>query len=377
MKINGIAEYLVEKLVGRTMELSQGRNAGALGFVDEKCNVAAATEIVDGGLGGIPLRILLGKLFSMKNLSLLEGLQRLPENTVLVVTRPGKTGLITDVSGIDLFNFPIINIGVKNLGEAGISVIYPEEKHFNLATDAENITLATLTSNTMAEERQVLKSSHFLGLKYLELGEELEALAMPEYPPVQEVKLADWKINRYQIKSLDKSLADELVQTSREIGQGREVALMGRVDENGRVVPAGKVVTGGMGYVPSRLLASSAVNIENKSLRYLYSEEVDKSAVIVHTHPGGTGVMHIGDAMAGPGTWGRAIIAVGHDKDGKVRGATVIEASDRLFDLADEEEQLNMEFFDAESPEEESRIRNRKFGIAQDYTQLCKPLEIN
>lgn len=87
--------------------------------------------------------------------------------------------------------------------------------------------------------------------------------------------------------------------------------------------------------------------------------------------------MHIGDATAGPGTWGRPIIAIGHDRDGKVRGATVVEVSDKLFSLADEDERLSLEFFDANTPEAEAEIRNRKFGIAQEYTSLCKPIEIN
>ncbi|HEX3032827.1 MAG TPA: peptidase S7, partial [Bacillota bacterium] len=60
-----------------------------------------------------------------------------------------------------------------------------------------------------------------------------------------------------------------------------------------------------------------------------------------------------------------------------VRGATVVEVTDRLFQLADEDEQLAQDFFAAETPEEEAEIRNRKFGIAQEYTSLCKAIEIN
>jgi hypothetical protein len=162
-----------------------------------------------------------------------------------------------------------------------------------------------------------------------------------------------------------------------EIGQGREVAALGIVNDIGVVKPKGEIVLGGMGFVPSRLLASSLVDITDKSLQTIYSEYIPEEAVIVHTHPGGTGVMHIGDAHAGPGTWGRPIIAIGHDKEGQILGATVVEVTDQLFDLADEDEMLNLKFFEAKTPDEEAEIRNRKFGIAQDYTGLCNPIEIS
>lgn len=183
-------------------------------------------------------------------------------------------------------------------------------------------------------------------------------------------------IPRIKINAIDKGLARDLVDRSMEVGQGREVAMMGRI-EDGRVVSQGQIVEGGIGFVPSRLLASSAVDISQKSLRKIYSELVPEDAVIVHTHPGGTGVMHIGDANAGPGTWGRAIVAIGHDAKGKIRGATVVESGDKLYQLADEDEQLGLQFFQAETPEREAEIRNRKFGIAQEYTGLCKPIQIN
>ena len=84
----------------------------------------------------------------------------------------------------------------------------------------------------------------------------------------------------------------------------------------------------------------------------------------------------MGDANAGPGSWGRPIVAIGHDNAGRMRGATVIEAVHEVYDFADEDEELGLKFFDAETPEEESEIRNRKFGVAQEYTNLCKPIEI-
>ena len=86
--------------------------------------------------------------------------------------------------------------------------------------------------------------------------------------------------------------------------------------------------------------------------------------------------MHMGDATAGPGSWGRPIVAIGHDSAGKVRGATVIEAVNDVYRFADEDEELGQKFFEAETPQEEAEIRNRKFGVAQEYTNLCKPIEI-
>ena len=55
----------------------------------------------------------------------------------------------------------------------------------------------------------------------------------------------------------------------------------------------------------------------------------------------------------------------------------MIETTHQLFDLADEDERLNLEFFEAETPDTEAEIRNRKFAIAQEYTGLCKTIEIN
>ncbi|WP_227766703.1 hypothetical protein [Zhaonella formicivorans] len=377
MRIKGIARYIVDSMVKRTSELSQGRNVGCFGFVDEQGYISACSEMVDGGLSGIPLRILLSKLVDIKHNSLLECLEQLPANTVFISTRPGKTGLITEVSGVDFFNMPIVNIGVKNQGLAGVGIIFPEAGYFNLATHAEELNLATLTTRTMEEEKEILRQNNELGLRYLEVGRSLEVVDLPEAPPVNgNLAKKDWTLPRLKVQSLSKELADALVAESMEIGQGREVAMLGLLTEDGTVLPHGKIVHGGIGYVPARLLASSGVDISGKSLKTIYSEFVPENAVIVHTHPGGTGVMHIGDAHAGPGTWGRPIIAIGHDKDGSIQGATVIEVTDQLFELADEDEILNLQFFTAKTPEEEAQIRNRKFGIAQDYTGLCKTIEI-
>jgi len=362
--------------VERTVGLSQGRNAGCIGLVNKEGIIDQATELVDGGISGLPLRQLLNKIADVSNYSILEGMENIPENGVLITTKPGKTGLITDVSGVDFFNIPIVSIGVKNGTVAGVGLVGPKDRYFDLATKSEQIDLDTLAASSMEEEKAVLRHGVELTYEYLDISHPLEVVDVPVSPLYNLPAAKKFELPRVTVNSIDKDLARELVARSMEVGQGREVGMMALVDEQGHVIPKGQMVVGGMGYIPSRLLASSAVDITGKSLREIYSSHVAKNAVIVHTHPGGTGVMHIGDANAGPGTWGRPIIAIGHDKEGKIRGATVIEVSDHLYGLADEDERLGQEFFEAETPEKEADIRNRKFGIAQEYTSLCKPIEI-
>lgn len=378
MQIKGIAQSIVDSLVKQTLELGQGRNVGCIGFINESGYVNDTTQFVEGGLSGIPLRMLLNKLVSMNHLSLLEGISCLAPNTVFIMSRPGKTGLITDVSLVDFFNIPVISVGVKeHYGLTGVGVVYSEAKFFDLATETELVDLLTLSAATMEEEREVLKQAYKLSLQYLDVCQELPVVDIPNgYNKEILQDLPVSKIRPYKIHAIDKELTENLVDKSLEVGSGREVAVIAKVTEQGQVVNMGSIVVGGMGYVPSRLLASSAVDIAGKSLRNIYSEMIPEDAVIVHTHPGGTGVMHIGDANAGPGSWSRPIIAIGHDSQGKIKGATVVEVSEKLFDLADEDEQLGQAFFAAETPESEAAIRNRKFGIAQDYTSLCKPIEI-
>jgi len=373
--IKGIGKGIVETLVKRTLELSQGRNCGCVGFVNKEGYIDSCTEIVDGGLAGLPLRILLGKLGTMEDKCVLEGVSYLPENAIIISSRPGRTGLITDVGGIDFFNLPVVNIGVKEGKAAGVGIVYPEDKLFDLSSESEMIDLESLAALSMEDEKDILRRGSELSLKYLDVSSELEVSDIKEgnsYPDNLESK---FKAERLGVSSIDKKLAEDLVAKSMEVGQGREVAMMAQV-KDGHVIPKGEIVIGGMGYVPSRLLSSSGIDITGKSLREIYTDHVPLDAIIVHTHPGGTGVMHIGDANAGPGTWGRPIIAIGHDKDGKIRGATVIEVSDKLYELSDEDEALNAEFFEADTPEQEAKIRNRKFGIAQEYTSLCKPIEV-
>lgn len=376
MKVNGIAKSIVDNLVQVTNEISQGRNAGCFGFINGEGIVDQTTPIVKGGLAGLTLRILLGHIADMEGKSIIEGLEMSPENSVFIATRPGKTGLITDVTGVDFFNMPVIAIGVKHSELAGVGIVYPKGEFFDLATKSEEVELDILAAHSTEEEKEVLRDSTELSLKYLELSSELQVV---DIPAREEYKLShqkDWKLPRLQVNSISGDFAEKLVAKSMEVGQGREVAAMGIIDGDGNILPKGKTVVGGIGFVPSRILASSCVDITGKSLREIYAHEVPDNAVIVHTHPGGTGVMHMGDASAGPGSWGRPIVAIGHDNEGKVRGATVIEDVKEVFDFADEDERLNLKFFDAETPEEEAEIRNRKFGVAQEYTNLCKPIEI-
>ncbi|HEX3032234.1 MAG TPA: peptidase S7 [Bacillota bacterium] len=376
-KINGISRSIVDRLLERTNSLSQGRNAGCIGLINKDRIIDSVTPIVDGGISGLPLRQLLNKVINLSGRPILEGINALPEDdAVLITTRPGKSGLITDVSAVDFFNLPIVSIGIKMGKVAGVGILYPETRFFDLGTESEAVDLDILAAKDMEEEREILRRSTELSLEFLDIAQPLPVVDVPErswqFRGENELSLP-----RLTVNSLDKALAEEMVARSVQVGQGREVAMVARIDKDGKVRAYGQVVAGGMGYVPSRILASSAVELKGTSLREAYVHHIPPEAIIVHTHPGATGVMHVGDATAGPGTWGRPIIAIGHDREGKVRGATVVEVTDKLFELADEDEKLGLDFFTADTPEEEADIRNRKFGIAQEYTSLCKPIEIN
>jgi hypothetical protein len=378
LQIKGISRGIVDKLVQKTMELGQGRNTGCIGFIDRDGIISSCTALVNGGLSGVPLRMLLNKVVPMKNRSLLEGITYLPVNAVFIMSRPGKTGLITDISAADFFNLPVLSIGVKEPhGLTGVGVVMPKPQFFDLATKSELVDIKTLSASSMEEERELLKQGIELSMAYLNVSEEVP-IVDGAGEEIREGMLqgVGVKFSRPEVNSIDKNLAAKLVEKSLAAGSGREVAVIGTVDERGHVTGLGHMVVGGMGYVPSRMLASSAVDISGKSLKDIYSTLVPLEGVFVHTHPGGTGVMHIGDANAGPGSWNRPIIAIGHDGEGRIKGATVIEVSKKLYDLADEDEALSQSFFTADSPEEEAKIRNRKFGIAQEYTALCKSIEI-
>lgn len=374
MKVQGIAESIVNRLVERSNQIGQGRGVGGIGLVNQSGCIDALSPIEDAGVSGIPFRKVLAQLVDLKGRSILEGINQLPANIVVIMTNPGKTGLIVSTGAINLFNAPVVNIGIKNQQLVDVGILYPEADLFNLASRSEQIQLEILAALSMEEERQLMKESSKLHLEYLDISQELPVVKEQE----QEFRLSpqSWSLKRRGISSIDKKFAEALVARSASIEQGREVAAMGRVDQEGYVEQIGEIVIGGMGYVPSRLLASSFTDISGKALRQLYTEDIPNDAVIVHTHPGGTGVMHMGDAMAGPGTWGRPIIAIGHGRDGEVKGGTVIELAAEVFDLADQYEDVGQRFFQAKTPEEEAAIRKQRFTIVQEYTDLCKPIEI-
>ena len=376
MKVKGIAQSIVNKLVTRSNHLSQGRAVGVIGFVNQDGYIDSITEIVDGGVSGLPYREILSKVAQRKGESLLEIMNQLPENAVLITTSPGKTGLITDTNGINTLDQPLVSIGVKMGQVAGVGIIYPQEHLFELTTKSEEIKLKRLTAKTMQEEREVLQENSKTKLEYLEICEELEQVELPEAEVDAVTKPEDeWQVEAIEVNSIAEEFAEKLIEKSISVEQGREVAAIGEV-KDGHIVQKGDIVVGGMGYVPSRLLASSYTDIAGISLREAYTKHIPHNVVIVHTHPGGTGVMHMGDAMAGPVTWGRPVVAIGHDKNGEIKGATVIELLEKAMDLVDEYEELGQEFYDAQTPDEEAEIRKRRFGIAQEYTDLCKSIDI-
>ena len=302
----------------------------------------------------------------------------LPENSVIITVKPGKTGIIVSTSGINIFNQPLVKIGLKNGQAAGAGILYPEPEIFQLATESEKAQLKSLSALTMEEEKEALRQSTNLHLKYLDISQEIPVTGIEKN--VEEERKPednDWKLpTQEKIKSISQEFAQNLVETSINIEQGREVAAFGQIKETGHVEQIGDIVVGGMGYIPSRLLASAYKDISSISLREAYTRVIPFNAVIVHTHPGGTGVMHISDAMAGPGTWGRAIIAIGHDEKGTIKGGKVVHPSSELFKLADEKEKIDQKFFEVETSSEEVEIRKRRYEIAQEFTDLCKKIEL-
>ena len=377
MEIKGIAEGIVDKLVLRSNQLGEGRSVGTIGFIDDEGYIASCSKIIDGGLSGLPYRMLLSEIAGERDCSLLEMINSLPENSVMISTDPGQTGIIVNTGGINIFNHPVIKVGVKNGEAVGVGVLYPDQENFNLASESEKAQLDSLGAFTMEDERKALKKSTEIRLKYLRISGELPIVSLDkdEY----EIEIEDapkWEIPQKEIKSIDQEFAQKLVEKSISIEQGREVAAFGIIDDEGHVTQASELVVGGMGYIPPRLLASSYENICDISLREAYTNVIPFNTVIVHTHPGGTGVMHMSDAMAGPGMWGRPIMAIGHNKKGEIKGASVIELTEELCKLADENEGLEQKFFKVETPEEEQKIRKRRYKIAQEFTELCKQVEL-
>ncbi|MFW5985378.1 MAG: peptidase S7 [Halanaerobiaceae bacterium] len=377
-EIKGISEEIVNDLVERGRKLGQGRPAGTIGFIDQNQVISGRTKIVDGGSSGLPYRQILSPITDKKGLSLLELLNHLPDNAVMVSIKPGKTGIVISTGGINLFDQPVVKVGVKTGKLAGVGVLYPRAEFFRLATESEKIKLKSLGALTMEEEKQALRDSTELHLKYLEISEEIELIsANTEVFTLKEKKKQDWCLKDVpQVKSINNDFARKLVEKSISIEQGREVAAMGKITEQGHIIQAGEIVVGGMGYIPSRMLASSYQDISDISLRKAYTEIIPADCMIVHTHPGGTGVMHISDAMAGPGTWGRSIAAIGHSEKAEIKGVNVISPSFELFQLADEKEQLEQEFFRVSTSEKEVELRKRRYEIAQEFTDLCQEIEI-
>lgn len=375
MDIKGIARPLVEKMVNQSNILGQGRKVGTIGYVDDDGVISSYSEIIDGGVSGIPHRIMLSEISHRENASLLEMINSLPDNAVYITTDPGQTGIIINTSAINLFGMPVIKIGIKHQQVAGIGILKPEQKHFKLATRSEKAQLESLAAKDMEAEREALRGVTKLRLKFLEISGELEAVkaeASQEYLRCQK----PWTISRHNLVSVDGEFARELVNKSLDTEPGREVAAYGKIDEEGNISRCSEVIVGGMGYIPSRLLANAYHEIKGMSLRKFYTEIIPENTAIVHTHPGGSGVMHMSDAMAGPGTWGRPIVAIGHDEEGDIKGAMAVQKSDKLFQLADENEALEQEFFRVEDPEAEVKLRKRRYNIAQEFTDLCNQLEL-
>lgn len=374
MKIKGISNEIVTALVERSNKLGQGRPVGLIGFIDKEGYIKNSGSIVDGGLSGLPFRLLLASVMSNVKGPLLHSINRLPENAVLISTAPGKTGIIISTGGINIFNMPIIKVGIKNRKPVGVGIIYPEKDLFKLASISEKVQLKTLAAVNMEEERKALREAAELRYKFIEISEELPIVEMPAGKNVKIENKNNNDLDLIKIESITSKFARNLVDKSLLVEQGREIAAIGVVNSQGIVEQAGDIVVGGMGYVPPRLLISGFYDISAISLREAYTCRIPKNAVIVHTHPGGTGVMHMGDAMAGPGTWGRSIIAIGHGKNGDIKGATVIEYNERLNNLSEEYEKVEQLFYEAGTPEEEADLRKKRYKIAQEYTDLCREI---
>ncbi|MFW6271015.1 MAG: peptidase S7, partial [Bacillota bacterium] len=362
----------------RANELGQGRDVGTIGFIDDKGYIVSCTEIINGGASGLPYRLMLSKITEQKNISLLEMINRLPDNSTVVSVKPGKTGIIITTGGINIFDLPIVKIGYKNNQAVGVGVVYPEKEIFNLASESELTRLKSLAALSMEEEKEALRKSTKLHLKYLDISKKISIVDLDNSKSnLKPDNLKKWNIpSQPEIKAIDKDFALQLVEKSKEVEQGREVAAFGLINENGIVIKSGEIVVGGMGYIPSRLLASGYQDISDMSLRKAYTDIIPFNGVIVHTHPGGTGVMHISDIMSGPGTWGRSIVAIGHDDQGIIKGVNVVEPSKKLFKLANEKEKLEQKFFEVNKSEEEVVLRKRRYEIAQEFTDLCREIEI-
>jgi hypothetical protein len=373
MEIKGIATSIVDRLVDKTVELGQGRIAGLIGFINSEGYIDSASEMVFGE--GVSLRKVLSKISTEDNLTLFELINLLPENAVLVKTDPGSTGIIEHPTGVDLLNIPIVKIGVKMGRKSGIGVVYPDGRIFDLISHEEDLELKKLMVETMEEEHALVQEIYNLGHDFLEFYQKLPEVDIPERVfDLNKIK-ASLRVDTIEINSIDEALVEELVKRSMEIEQGVEVGTIAKVVD-GHVIKAGEIVIGGIGYVPSRKLSSSYTNITGISTFEVYSKKIPLETVIVHTHPGGTGVMHSGDAENGPDLFGRPIIAIGHDQKGKIKGATVIEVSSKIAKLDEEYSYANDMYSEAETVDEEIKYRNMMHDIDKEYTKLSKAIKI-
>jgi len=373
MKIKGIATSIVDRLLAKTVELGQGRVAGLIAFVNAEGYIDSAAEMVFGE--GVSLRKVLSKISTEQDLTLFELINLLPKNAVLVKTDPGSTGIIEHPIGVDLLNIPIVKIGVKMGRKSGIGIVYPDSKIFDLISHEEDLELKKLTVKTMEEEHALVEEIYDLNHEFLKFYQKLAEVDIPEIEfDLKQIK-ALLRLETIEINSIDRELVEELVNKSMEVEQGVEVGTIAKVID-GHVLRAGELVTGGIGYVPSRKLSSSYTDITGISSLEVYSKHIPLDTVIVHTHPGGTGVMHSGDAENGPDLFGRPIIAIGHDQKGQIKGATVIEVSEKLAKLDGEYSYANDMYSEAETVDEEIKYRNMMHDIDKEYTKLSKPIEI-
>ncbi|WP_027339118.1 hypothetical protein [Halonatronum saccharophilum] len=374
MKVRGISVDIVDKLVAKTIEMGQGRLAGSIGLVNKDGYIDTITELAFGE--DLSLRSILLKYSDFKESPVFELINSLPPNAIIIETNPGRTGVISYPGLIDLLDIPMVRIGVKREKKAQVGIAYPDSRLFNLFTKEENLQLDKLWANTMEEEHSVLEQICDLNYEFLAFYQSLEEVEIPSFEiKAKSIDKVGIKAQYSKVESISKELVDSLVQRSIEVEQGVEVGTIAKLVD-GHIIPAGRIVTGGMGYLPSRKLASSYIASNEYSLREIYAKKIPLDTVIVHTHPGGTGVMHSGDAINGPDIFGRPIIAIGHNKDGKVKGATVIETTTKLAQLDKEYEQANNRYNDAQSPEEEIKYRNRLHDIDKEYTNLSKPIKI-
>jgi len=187
-EVKGIAEEIVNRLVERSNQLGEGRSVGTIAYLDKDGYISSYNKIINGGLSGLPYRLLLSEVSEKKCCSLLEMINQLPENAVIISTDPGESGIIVNTGGINIFNLPVIKVGVKNGSAVGVGILYPEKKNFNLATKSEKAQLDSLTAMSMEAEREALKISTQIKLKYLHISGELPIVSLDKEKYKKKIK---------------------------------------------------------------------------------------------------------------------------------------------------------------------------------------------